>query len=240
MKKIFSNGLLLLIIWGIMLLPSCLDVETSESVSSQTSETKQSSSIQSTENDKENNKEIEYGDSELKIIYPRPTGNPLIKLGSSGDDVGWVQTALNKAMNANITVDCSFGNETESKVVSFQSRCGLQADGVVGAMTISKLVNIVSGKETMPKEVIIPVTTSPPTQNNNNSNDNNNTSDSRSIVDEPQVHESQYVINTNTRKFHVPSCSSVRKINAENRLDYYGTKEDLLNQGYEPCQKCYP
>ena len=49
-----------------------------------------------------------------------------------------------------------------------------------------------------------------------------------------------YVLNTNTKKFHVPGCSSVNKMKAANRQDVESTRSDLLAQGYEPCQKCNP
>lgn len=49
-----------------------------------------------------------------------------------------------------------------------------------------------------------------------------------------------YVLNTNTKKFHVPGCSSVNKMKAANRQDVESTRSDLIAQGYEPCQKCNP
>ena len=49
-----------------------------------------------------------------------------------------------------------------------------------------------------------------------------------------------YVINTNTGKFHVPGCSSVKKMQDANRQDVESTRSDLIAQGYEPCQKCNP
>ncbi len=49
-----------------------------------------------------------------------------------------------------------------------------------------------------------------------------------------------YVINTNTGKFHYPSCSSVKDISPENRWDYSGTREDIIGMGYVPCKRCDP
>lgn len=51
---------------------------------------------------------------------------------------------------------------------------------------------------------------------------------------------SSYVLNTNTKKFHRPSCGSVSTIKDGNRQDYTGSRQDLINQGYEPCKKCNP
>jgi len=49
-----------------------------------------------------------------------------------------------------------------------------------------------------------------------------------------------YVLNTNTMKFHYPNCSSAKKISQKNRKDYTGTREELINQGYDPCGNCDP
>lgn len=49
-----------------------------------------------------------------------------------------------------------------------------------------------------------------------------------------------YVVNTNTRKFHLPSCTSVGTIKAKNRKDYTGSRQALIDQGYKPCKRCNP
>lgn len=49
-----------------------------------------------------------------------------------------------------------------------------------------------------------------------------------------------YILNTNTYKFHVPSCSSIKQMKADNMQEYIGNREDLMNQGYDPCKRCNP
>lgn len=49
-----------------------------------------------------------------------------------------------------------------------------------------------------------------------------------------------YVLNTNTHKFHYPSCSSVDQMNPSNRNDYTGSRDYLIAQGYDPCRRCNP
>lgn len=49
-----------------------------------------------------------------------------------------------------------------------------------------------------------------------------------------------YVLNTNTGKFHVPTCGSAEQIDEKNREFYSGTREDVTAMGYEPCGECKP
>lgn len=50
----------------------------------------------------------------------------------------------------------------------------------------------------------------------------------------------QYVLNTSSKKFHLPGCSSVETIKEGNRQDYQGSREVLVEQGYTPCGVCHP
>ena len=52
--------------------------------------------------------------------------------------------------------------------------------------------------------------------------------------------EITYVLNRNTKKFHLPSCTSVNDIAKKNRKDFTGTREEVINMGYVPCKRCNP
>lgn len=52
--------------------------------------------------------------------------------------------------------------------------------------------------------------------------------------------ETEYVINTNTGKFHRSNCDSVTKMNAKNKKEFTGSREELISEGYEPCGNCKP
>lgn len=52
--------------------------------------------------------------------------------------------------------------------------------------------------------------------------------------------EADYVLNTNSKKFHTPTCSSVDDMKESNKQSYHGTRESLLTQGYDPCGRCNP
>lgn len=51
---------------------------------------------------------------------------------------------------------------------------------------------------------------------------------------------SKYILNTNTKKFHLESCSSAKNIPEKNRDEYSGDRSNLISMGYEPCKRCNP
>ena len=55
-----------------------------------------------------------------------------------------------------------------------------------------------------------------------------------------ESNKTEYVLNKNTKKFHYPWCSSVGSMKAKNRLDFTGTREEVIKKGYKPCGKCNP
>lgn len=60
-------------------------------------------------------------------------------------------------------------------------------------------------------------------------------------IEEPQQPDTiseTYILNTNSRKFHRPDCSSASQISDANREEYTGTREELIEQGYTPCGYC--
>lgn len=57
---------------------------------------------------------------------------------------------------------------------------------------------------------------------------------------EATILESDYVLNTNTMKFHKPDCSSVEDILPKNRLDVHCTRDEIIADDYVPCKRCNP
>ena len=57
-------------------------------------------------------------------------------------------------------------------------------------------------------------------------------------ISEPQ--STTYILNTNTMKFHYPSCSSVDDMKEKNKQAFTGNREDVILQGYVPCKRCNP
>lgn len=54
------------------------------------------------------------------------------------------------------------------------------------------------------------------------------------------VEDADYVLNINSSKFHYPSCPSVDLMNESNKRFFAGTRDEVLEQGFDPCQNCNP
>ncbi len=50
----------------------------------------------------------------------------------------------------------------------------------------------------------------------------------------------EYILNTNTRKFHRPECSGVKAMKESNKETFTGSREELIEMGYEACGQCKP
>ncbi len=49
-----------------------------------------------------------------------------------------------------------------------------------------------------------------------------------------------YVLDTNTRRFHYPSCGSVNDMKKSHKKEFTGSRQELINEGYVPCGNCKP
>lgn len=107
-----------------------------------------------------------------------------------------------------------------------------------------------------------PETNSPSSSANTSTNDNTSNSSSSTVQDKPsgnsggnaggannfntydnpeqQQTSANYVLNTNTMKFHYPSCKDVRKIAPDNYAEFNGTRNEVVAKGYSSCGHCKP
>lgn len=80
-----------------------------------------------------------------KNPYSKPSNRQVLKSGSSGSNVAWVQTQLNKAASKDgnsafkVSVDSKYGAKTEAAVRAFQRAKRLSVDGQVGPKTLALL-----------------------------------------------------------------------------------------------------
>ncbi len=52
--------------------------------------------------------------------------------------------------------------------------------------------------------------------------------------------ETAFVVNKGTRRFHLPDCSSIKDIKPQNKMNYSGERQALIDTGYGPCSRCKP
>lgn len=67
---------------------------------------------------------------------------------------------------------------------------------------------------------------------NSNANNNSNNDATTSAI--------TYILNTNTMKFHLPSCKHANEIADHNKLLSNETRDIILEKGYVPCKICNP
>ena len=48
----------------------------------------------------------------------------------------------------------------------------------------------------------------------------------------------EFILNKNTKKFHLPTCSSVDSMAEKNKEIYEGTVDEIKEKGYTPCSRC--
>ena len=79
-----------------------------------------------------------------RIINGNPYAEPTkaVRMGSRGNDVRWLQYALNKAGSYRLVVDGVAGDKTIAALRDFQAQQGLSCDGICGPQTRAKLVEL--------------------------------------------------------------------------------------------------
>lgn len=72
------------------------------------------------------------------------------------------------------------------------------------------------------------------------SSDVNNSDEDREINIDNQTDKEvrEYILNVNTKKFHLPTCSSVDSMSDKNKKEVEGTVDEIKSQGYIPCSRC--
>lgn len=79
---------------------------------------------------------------------------------------------------------------------------------------------------------------------NSSSNTTNSSKPTTSVEENINTNENtgstKYVLNTNTKKFHYPSCGSAGRIAAKNYAESNESRDSLIARGYSPCGNCDP
>ncbi|MBQ3556942.1 MAG: MBL fold metallo-hydrolase [Oscillospiraceae bacterium] len=62
----------------------------------------------------------------------------------------------------------------------------------------------------------------------------------RDEEEDPLGTKMEYVLNTSSKKFHLPTCGGVKDIKEKNRAAVFETRSELVSRGYAPCGNCKP
>ncbi len=63
---------------------------------------------------------------------------------------------------------------------------------------------------------------------------------SSAVEEAPAPEKHEYVLNKNSKKFHETWCDSADDIKPKNRKEFVGTREEVIQMGYQPCKRCNP
>lgn len=73
-----------------------------------------------------------------------------------------------------------------------------------------------------------------------NSWSNKQTADQQEPASSPDNSSTTYILNTNSHRFHLPSCSSIKEMDDSNKKEVTGTRDEVIAMGYSPCGRCKP
>lgn len=134
-----------------------------------------------------------------------------------------------------ITIDYATGeskvDSAYSKGTEISSAAAFAKLGVPALIGFAMLDTVDSTEQNQPSAIEIEPATEPATE------EETTVPQQKMIETQPSI---QYVINTNTRKFHYGTCSSVGKMKEKNKWYYTGTRDEIINMGYSPCGNCKP
>ena len=163
----------------------------------------------------------------------------VLKVGHHGSDTSINYVWLNAIMPQYAVISVGEGNSYDHPTDAVLSRFRdadvtvyrTDLNGDVVAVSDGKTVTITTEKSASNEDIMTPggnvqepiVTTQPEQEDD----------------PEPDVGV-DYVLNTNSKKFHYPSCSSVDDMNESNKQYYTGSRDDLIANGYIPCGRCHP
>lgn len=112
-------------------------------------------------------------------------------------------------------------------VFVYNNQPGIVIDYATGESELSKEADVGSADGTSDSDS---GTNSSVQGNNSNEQDNG----------EGSSVEGTYILNINSNKIHLPTCSGVKRMQEKNKKEYTGNIEELIEDGYEPCGACNP
>lgn len=113
----------------------------------------------------------------------------------------------------------------------------LEEEQAVQEAETKKLIEEANQKQLAEEETTAQAT-QPPEKSSSSSGDASNFN-TYNNPDQQQT-TATYVLNTSSKKFHYPSCKSVKSIAPQNYATSDSSREELIAQGYDSCGNCKP
>ena len=151
-----------------------------------------------------------------------------------------VQQALNDKGYDCGTPDGIAGSGTASAAAHFKADHGLSGDGIDAALALTLGLNAYQLLDLSSKAASDQASTAQGGQSSGAAGQASGAQAgeaSGSGLTGPAI---SYIVNTNTGKFHSPGCSSIGQMSDSNKLEYTGSRDDLIAMGYQPCKRCNP
>lgn len=179
----------------------------------------------------------------------------LAGLGSSVGKTGSTSNTASSTTAVSSSVVAVVNNQSQSSVASLQSEAstlGVSASQVKPSQQASKANQTQTSQQgTNSNQAAAQQNTTAnqvATGNNNtsgqtktNNNGGNNAGGGDFTPNQPLTNVTgQYIINKNSDKFHLASCSTLKTMSAENKEIINGSREEIIARGFVPCKKCNP
>lgn len=184
----------------------------------------------------------------------------VLKVGHHGSDTSSSYPFLREIMPTYAVISCgagnSYGHPTDAVLSRLRDadvtlyRTDLQGD--ITVQSDGSSVTITTKRSASADALFTPGGTQKQASQSSPANQTSSSSAATSNSKQPEAttgnaalssdsgKQQDYVLNSNTKKFHYSWCGSVKNMKAKNRKDVSCTREDLLSQGYVPCKNCNP
>lgn len=153
----------------------------------------------------------------------------------SNEDLVLTDTDSTYSDTTNEAEDYFLGDETQtSEETSAETQTTTQTETTAEKTTVKTTTQTTTKTETTTEKATVKATTA------KRETTTEKTTVKTTSVKATQSSGASYILNTNTKKFHYPNCASVNRMSESNKKSFYGTRDEIIVQGYVPCKNCNP
>ena len=161
----------------------------------------------------------------------------VLKVGHHGSSTSTSTEFLKKVSPSSAVISCGKGNSYGHPHSETLQKLADMGTAVYRTDELGTIVSVSDGK-TINFDTNNTASVSGGSQNTEASNNAaaNNTSSNTPSSEKTGI---TYVLNTNSKKIHLPECSSVNQISDKNK-GYTDNYDEAIKEGYTPCKVCNP